>query len=74
MSLLSTVAEKGIDAVRRAQAVQNTENKSEAVRDDFQHKYSYFPAVTKPVIAAIKRASSGIGLGDCFVLRYTVCF
>jgi enoyl-CoA hydratase/carnithine racemase len=62
MSLLSTVAEKGIDAARRAQAVQEIESKSDRVRDDFQHKYSYFPAVTKPVIAAINGPVVGLGL------------
>src|ERR1700726_1973546 len=62
MSLLSTVAEKGIDAARRAQAVQKTGSKSDGVRDDFQHKYSYFPAATKPVIAAINGPVVGLGL------------
>jgi enoyl-CoA hydratase/carnithine racemase len=62
MLLLSTVAEKGIDAARQAQAVQEIESKSDRVRDDFQHKYSYFPAVTKPVIAAINGPVLGLGL------------
>jgi len=62
MSLLSTVAEKGIDVVRRAQAVQEADSKSEGVRDDFRHKYSYFPAITKPVIAAINGPVVGLGL------------
>lgn len=62
MSLLSTVAEKGIDAARQAQAVQEIDSKCEGVRDDFQHKYSYFPAVTKPVIAAINGPVVGLGL------------
>src|SRR5580698_2419003 len=62
MSLLSTVAEKGLDAARTAQAVQRTESKSGGVRDDFRHKYSYFPAVTKPVIAAINGPVVGLGL------------
>ena len=62
MSLLSTVAEKGLDAARRAQAVQKTESRSDGVRDDFRHKYSYFPAVTKPVIAAINGPVVGLGL------------
>jgi enoyl-CoA hydratase/carnithine racemase len=64
MSLLSTVAEKGLDAARRAQAVQKTGTGSgfDGVRDDFQHKYSYFPAVTKPVIAAINGPVVGLGL------------
>src|ERR1700684_3946791 len=62
MSLLSTVAEKGLDAARTAQTVQKTEKKSDGVRDDFQHKYSYFAAVTKPVIAAINGPVVGLGL------------
>ena len=62
MSLLSTVAEKGLDAARTAQAVQKTESKPDGVRDDFRHKYSYFPAVTKPVIAAINGPVVGLGL------------
>ena len=62
MSVLSTVAEKGLDAARTAQAVQKTESKPDVVRDDFRHKYSYFPAVTKPVIAAINGPVVGLGL------------
>src|ERR1700726_4608592 len=62
MSLLSTVAEKGLDAARRAQAVQQTGSGSDGVRDDFRQKYSYFPATTKPVIAAINGPVVGLGL------------
>lgn len=32
------------------------------VRSDFSHKYSYFPALPKPVIAAINGPVAGIGL------------
>src|ERR1700726_815222 len=62
MSLLSTVAEKGLDEARRAQAVQPISGSGDGVRDDFQHKYSYFPAATKPVIAAINGPVVGLGL------------
>src|SRR5579863_1507631 len=62
MSLLSSVADKGLDAARREQAVQKTESKPDGVRDDFRHKYSYFPALTKPVIAAINGPVVGLGL------------
>ena len=62
MSVLSTVAEKGLDAARTAQAVQMTKSKPNGARDDFRHKYSYFPAVTKPVIAAINGPVVGLGL------------
>jgi enoyl-CoA hydratase/carnithine racemase len=60
MSLLSAVAEHGF-------VDQNREEQSrEAVRDgvplDFQKRYSYFPAIGKPVIAAINGPVVGLGL------------
>jgi enoyl-CoA hydratase/carnithine racemase len=61
MSLLTGVAQKGLDQARRTQAVQSAAN-SEGTRSDFQKKYSYFPAVTKPVIAAINGPVVGLGL------------
>ena len=62
MSLLSTVAEKGLDEARRAQAVQLASGSGEGTRRDFQKKYSYFVAVTKPVIAAVNGPVVGLGL------------
>src|SRR5580658_2527124 len=62
MSLLSTISEKGINAAQRAQAVQPAGGISEGIRADFQRKYSYFPALTKPVIAAINGPVVGLGL------------
>jgi enoyl-CoA hydratase/carnithine racemase len=62
MSLLSTVAEKGLDEARRAQAVQAISEGSESARADFRKKYSYFPAVAKPVIAGINGPVVGLGL------------
>jgi enoyl-CoA hydratase/carnithine racemase len=62
MSLLSSVAEKGLDEARRAQAVQPTGSSAKGARGDFQKKYSYFPALTKPVIAAINGPVVGLGL------------
>jgi enoyl-CoA hydratase/carnithine racemase len=61
MSLLSTVAEKGLDEAKRTQSVQ-TAAKSAGSRSDFQKKYSYFLALTKPVIAAINGPVVGLGL------------
>ena len=61
MSLLSSMAEQGLDARRRAQALQAGEAR-EGVRADFQKKYSYFPAIGKPVIAAINGPAVGLGL------------
>jgi len=60
ISLLSTVAERGLDKKNRAQALAGTRRKG--ARPDFQKKYSYFPAVEKPVIAAINGPVVGLGL------------
>jgi enoyl-CoA hydratase/carnithine racemase len=67
MSLLSTVATKGLDAAQRAQAVQagagaGSGSDEASARADFQKKYSYFPALSKPVIAAINGPTVGLGL------------
>jgi enoyl-CoA hydratase/carnithine racemase len=62
ISLLSTISEKGIDAAQWAQAAQRDGGVSEGTRADFQRKYSYFPALTKPVIAAINGPVVGLGL------------
>jgi enoyl-CoA hydratase/carnithine racemase len=61
MSLLSTVAEKGLDEARRAEGMQATSESSGGGRKDFQKKYSYFPAIGKPVIAAINGPVVGLG-------------
>jgi enoyl-CoA hydratase/carnithine racemase len=63
MSLLSTVAEQGLDEKGRAQALRNSRSAGrEGLRADFQRKYSYFPAVGKPMIAAINGPVVGLGL------------
>jgi enoyl-CoA hydratase/carnithine racemase len=65
MALLSTVATKGLDAAQRAQAVQagaGSGSGDGSARADFQKKYSYFPAMSKPVIAAINGPAVGLGL------------
>jgi len=62
MSLLSTVAEHGLDDQQRRQALCSDANRREGVAPDFQKRYSYFPAIGKPVIAAINGPAVGLGL------------
>ena len=60
MSLLSSIAQQGVG--ERAQALANTTNGQRAgVRPDFQKKYSYFPSIQKPVIAAVNGPAVGLG-------------
>ncbi|HTS48961.1 MAG TPA: enoyl-CoA hydratase [Bryobacteraceae bacterium] len=60
MSLLGEIAQKGVG--ERASALANTSNGQRAgVRPDFQKKYSYFPSIQKPVIAAVNGPAVGLG-------------
>ena len=61
MSLLSRVADHGLDDSTR-ERVLRTARRHEGVRPDFRKKYSYFPTVGKPVIAAINGPVVGLGL------------
>jgi len=60
MSLLSSIANEGIG--ERTHALANTPNGHRpGVRPDFQKKYSYFPSIQKPVIAAVNGPAVGLG-------------
>ena len=63
MSLLSSVVASGVDERVRKQASSSpASGPVDGVRADFRKKYSYFPAVGKPVIAAINGPVVGLGL------------
>lgn len=72
MSLLSAVAERGpahrnlddpdLDDPGREQVSRDDANRREGASPDFQKKYSYFPGIGKPVIAAINGPVVGLGL------------
>ena len=66
MSLLSAVAERGLDYRdlddRGREPVLRDGAMREGVPPDFQKKYSYFAAIGKPVIAAINGPVVGLGL------------
>lgn len=60
MSLLIAVAEHGLDD--RGQVSRDDSTGREGVPPDFRKRYSYFPAIGKPVIAAINGPVVGLGL------------
>jgi len=67
MSLLSAVAERGLDTRDlddrgSEQVLRDGANRRKGAAPDFQKKYSYFPAIGKPVIAAINGPVVGLGL------------
>jgi enoyl-CoA hydratase/carnithine racemase len=61
MSLLSNIAAKGVTDRERVLANSSNSEKRDNVRADFQKKYSYFPSIQKPVIAAINGPAVGLG-------------
>src|SRR5215831_10672644 len=64
MSLLNDVANRGADGLGlRNDPTGGVENgRDGGARPDFQRKYSYFPAIPKPVIAALNGPAVGLGL------------
>jgi enoyl-CoA hydratase/carnithine racemase len=63
MSLLGTIAKEGLEGYRGPESfLRNTSNgERQDVRPDFQKKYSYFPSIKKPVIAAVNGPAVGLG-------------
>src|SRR5579862_1081771 len=67
MSLLSAAAERcledrDLDDRSREHGLRDGAHRPEGASPDFQKKYSYFPAIAKPVIAAINGPVVGLGL------------
>lgn len=61
MSLLKSVADQGIDKGMRDRLAETPGQRS-GIHPDFQKRYSYFPAIGKPVIGAINGPVVGLGL------------
>jgi enoyl-CoA hydratase/carnithine racemase len=62
MSLLDSIAQQGVGNRGSEHVLRNTGNGGRAgARPDFQKKYSYFPSIQKPVIAAVNGPAVGLG-------------
>ncbi len=62
MSLLGSIAQQGLGDRGREHVLRNSGNGGRAgARPDFQKKYSYFPSIQKPVIAAVNGPAVGLG-------------
>ena len=62
MSLLGSIAEQGLPQRAGENFLRNTGNGERThVRPDFQKKYTYFPSLQKPVIAAVNGPAVGLG-------------
>lgn len=66
MSLLQTVTREGVGHLHKDHLLSNAGNGARKnVPADFQKKYSYFPAIQKPVIAAVNGPAVGLGFIIC---------
>jgi enoyl-CoA hydratase/carnithine racemase len=65
MSLLQSVTEQGIGDLHKDLLSKPTNGELSDARADFQKRYSYFPAIQKPVIAAVNGPAVGLGFILC---------
>lgn len=55
--------EQGVSALTGTRRKAELDDRNDqSVRDDFRKRYSYFPAIPKPIIAAVNGPAAGLGL------------
>lgn len=63
MATLKNAVDQGLSALTGTKTEAEREDKDTSnVRADFRKRYSYFPAIPKPIIAAINGPAAGLGL------------
>lgn len=63
MATLENAVDQGLSALTGTKTEAEREDKDTSnVRADFRKRYSYFPAIPKPIIAAINGPAAGLGL------------
>jgi enoyl-CoA hydratase/carnithine racemase len=62
MAELQTAVEQGVSSVSPEMREGEPASNATDIRPDFLKTYSYFPAVNKPVIAAVNGPAAGLGL------------
>jgi len=61
MSLLKSVTENGVGDLHKELLGNSGSGQRSNARPDFQKRYSYFPSIQKPVIAAVNGPAVGLG-------------
>ncbi len=73
MSLLSTVAEKGLDEATAGPSSATCRQWRRGNAKGLSEEILLFQGGHKARDCGYQRAGSGLGIGDCIVLRYTSC-
>ena len=69
MEALSQAAQFGPEKIHRALTPESEPAARGDVRPDFDTRYSYFPSISKPIVAAVNGPAVGLGFMIGFIFR-----